>query len=294
MTGKALLGINNQLKGSKRKAEMVSKSIQIALQLFTNDKGASQVITKGPGNETRNTSARSIPCVGMSLLPSVSKRQTGGDPENAAGKGQLPYKQQLNRQQIFSMGKETNRAQTVMEQSPGIESHQSRAADKKLWGKQPLSWEKEYMRRNISTVCSSSYGPPVGTCRWPLPELGYTPPLAFAPVQSAWAQVLISGKHPSEKKVTMLPSDPEGRHHHMKASFSEPDPCNEESSSKSEDKKALQKALFWIPRTLDGWGERRHVFKCFWDEPWVKLGGWQQLGAITVLLAVWDSVCTDA
>lgn len=132
MTGKALLGINNQLKGSKRKAEMVSKSIQIALQLFTNDKGASQVITKGPGNETRNTSARSIPCVGMSLLPSVSKRQTGGDAENAAGKGQLPYKQQLNRQQIFSMGKETNRAQTVMEQSPGIESHQSRAADKKL------------------------------------------------------------------------------------------------------------------------------------------------------------------
>lgn len=43
----------------------------------------------------------------------------------------------------------------------------------------------------------------------------------------------------------MLPSDPEGRHHHrQKASFSEPDPCNEESSSKSEDKKALQKAEF--------------------------------------------------
>lgn len=95
MTGKPLLGINNQLKGSKRKPEMASKSIQIALQLFTNDKEASQVITKGAANEKRNTSFRSIPCVGMSLLLSVAERQPRRDAESAARKGQLPYTLEL-------------------------------------------------------------------------------------------------------------------------------------------------------------------------------------------------------
>lgn len=76
------------------------------------------------------------------------------------------------------------------------------------------------------------------------------------------AQVLINRDHPRGKKVASLSSDPEDEG--TLNSFPEPDPCGYEGrKNKSEDKAALQKALLQIPRTLGGWGGKRHVSKSF-------------------------------
>lgn len=44
---------------------------------------------------------------------------------------------------------------------------------------------------------------------------------------------------------------------------------------------------------LDGWGAKKHMCKWFHDELWVKLGGWQEQGAISVLVE-WDRVAQKA
>lgn len=79
------------------------------------------------------------------------------------------------------------------------------------------------------------------------------------------AQVLITRDHLRGKKVASLSSDPEDEA--TLDSFPEPDPRGYEGSNNEiEDKAALQKALFQIPRTLGGWGGKRHVSKSFRDE----------------------------
>lgn len=186
-----------------------------------------------------------------------------------------------------------------MGQSPRIESHQRRAADKKLWGKQPLSyrcWEKEYVRSNISTICSSSmiflFAPAVGLCQ-NFGTLLHGPLLLLRVLEhKSWSVGNMRVKRKSQccpliQREDIITTD---RRHPSQSQI----PVMKRAIAKVRTRRLFKKHYSEFPGRWMDEESTEVFFKCFWDELWVKLGSWQQLGAITVLLAVWDSICTDA